>query len=80
MRRIGVASLDEMLTGRLVRWRPDEGFGFVARDDGGEDLFCHVTEIMNSDGSNVVVPSRVKFWLSKTLRHGKAFATDVEFV
>jgi cold shock CspA family protein len=30
-------------TGRLLRWNAERGFGFVAADDGGAELFLHIT-------------------------------------
>lgn len=30
-------------TGRLQKWNAERGFGFVAADDGGAELFVHVT-------------------------------------
>jgi cold shock CspA family protein len=30
-------------TGRLQKWNAERGFGFVATDDGGAELFVHVT-------------------------------------
>ena len=38
-----------------VRWFDAErGFGFLALEDGAEDLFVHVSEIVNTDGSRLL--------------------------
>jgi CspA family cold shock protein len=49
----------------VVRWfDPDRGFGFLAPDDGGEDLFVHASEIATSAGP-------------KLLREGQAVEFEV---
>lgn len=36
---------DEMrLTGKLINWNNDRGFGFIRNDGGGADLFAHISE------------------------------------
>ncbi|APW43601.1 cold shock domain-containing protein [Rhodoferax saidenbachensis] len=30
-------------TGKLKKWNPERGFGFVVADDGGQDIFVHIT-------------------------------------
>ena len=36
--------------GTVVRFDPERGFGFIAPDAGGDDLFVHVSTLRNADG------------------------------
>lgn len=39
----------------VVRWfDPDRGFGFLAPDDGGDDLFVHASEVVTNGGPKVL--------------------------
>jgi len=63
-------------TGVLVRWNEDKGYGFIKPDDGSEDLFCHVTALMDED---IDIRDRVKFVVQYDERSAKNRAVDVEF-
>mmetsp|Transcript_29063 Transcript_29063/g.52677 ORF Transcript_29063/g.52677 Transcript_29063/m.52677 type:complete len:118 (+) Transcript_29063:41-394(+) len=65
-----------MPSGRMIRWN-DKGFGFIKPDDGGEDLFCHVSALLDGDGS-VRDGDDVTFRIEFDDRKGKDRAVDVE--
>ena len=44
--------------GKLTKWNTDRGFGFVAADQGGQELFVHVSAFPR-DGRALVIGERV---------------------
>lgn len=61
-------------TGVAVRWN-DRGFGFIKPDDGGDDIFCHVSAI--KDGKRLIEGGKVEFNKQYDDRKGKDRAEDV---
>eukprot|EP00932_Pfiesteria_piscicida_P012693 SRR837773.24100.p2 GENE.SRR837773.24100~~SRR837773.24100.p2 ORF type:complete len:144 (-),score=43.53 SRR837773.24100:65-496(-) len=61
----------------MKRWNDEKGFGFIRPDDGGEDVFCHVSALRNGDGS-VREGDTVRFSVRYDDRKGKDRAEDVE--
>jgi CspA family cold shock protein len=50
-----------MPSGRVKKYDPDRGFGFIQPDDGGDDCFVHVTELRRSHVESLVEGDRVQF-------------------
>jgi CspA family cold shock protein len=50
-----------MTTGTVKWFNATKGFGFIAPEDGGEDLFVHQTEIQVSGYRELAEGQRVEF-------------------
>ncbi|NER31568.1 MAG: cold shock domain-containing protein, partial [Symploca sp. SIO1C4] len=35
--------------GQLVAWKDDRGFGFIKPDDGGKEVFLHISTLKGAD-------------------------------
>jgi cold shock protein len=65
------------VTGRVLRFDPIRGYGFIAPDSGGEDVFLHVNDLL--DEKHLVRPgSVVRFHVEEGDRGLKA--SDVRIV
>lgn len=50
-----------MATGTVKWFNADKGFGFIAPDDGGEDVFAHFTAIQSSGYRTLNENQKVEF-------------------
>lgn len=62
------------LSGTVSRWT-DRGFGFISPGDGGEDLFCHFSDVQ--DGNALEEGATVEFIKVYDERKGKERAEQV---
>ncbi len=51
----------ERLTGTVKWFAGNKGYGFIQRDDGGEDLFVHYSELEGKGFRNLEEGQRVEF-------------------
>jgi len=64
--------------GKVKFFNAQKGFGFVVRDDGGEDVFLHVSALERAGVTDVAENQEIEF--SLTERNGRISATDVQIV
>ena len=56
----------------------DKGFGFIKRDDGGDDIFFHVSALR--DGDEIRQGKAVSFEMGVDKKSGKPKAVSVDLV
>lgn len=64
-------------TGKIKFFDMKKGFGFVIPDGGGDELFVHVSDVMNKD-EVCVENKRVTYMAVKGKKGMQAKAVDVE--
>ena len=55
-----------MATGKIKNWIGDRGFGFIADDGGGPDVFLHTNEVPQGDRELLKVGTVINFEIRKT--------------
>jgi cold shock protein len=64
-----------MATGKVLQFDPVRGYGFVAADDGGEDVFIHAS-VFNGDPAELIPGTPLEFQIMAGDRGRKAFAVQ----
>jgi CspA family cold shock protein len=63
-------------TGTVKFFNRDKGFGFVTRDEGGEDVFLHISALERAGLDNIAEGQTIEFTLTE--RNGRVSANDVK--
>ena len=65
--------MEEVFTGKVKFYNNDKGFGFIIPDDGGKDVFYHITAVQNA--KELKTDERVEFEIGES--RGKQCATNI---
>jgi len=64
-----------------VKWfNSQKGFGFIAPDDGGNDVFVHITAVERAGLSTLNEGQKVSFDLIADRRTGKSAAQNLRLI
>ncbi|MBO0733189.1 MAG: cold-shock protein [Methylocapsa sp.] len=63
-----------MATGTVKWFNPDKGYGFIQPDDGGKDVFVHISAVEQSGLRNLREGQKIAFEIVPDRRTGKSAA------
>lgn len=63
-----------MTTGTVKWFNPTKGFGFIQSDDGGADVFVHISAVERSNLGSLNEGQKLSFELEQDKRSGKMSA------
>ena len=66
-----------MPTGKVKWFNKTKGFGFIAPDEGGKDVFVHISALERSGIDNLADDQKVSFEMSSG-REGRESADNIE--
>ncbi|MBF0304720.1 MAG: cold-shock protein [Alphaproteobacteria bacterium] len=69
-----------MTTGTVKFFNAQKGFGFITRDDGGDDAFVHISALERSGISDLREGQKVGFDLVVDRKGGKMAADNVKIL
>ncbi len=66
----------ERVTGKVKWFDEDKGFGFIEREDGGEDVFLHFSALQQAGFKTIDEEARVEFDVEQGPKGPKAANVD----
>jgi CspA family cold shock protein len=69
-----------MATGTVKWFNSTKGYGFIAPEDGGKDVFVHVSAVERSGIGRLDEGQKVSFELERDRRSGKESAVNLRNV
>ncbi|MEA2947357.1 MAG: cold shock protein [Alphaproteobacteria bacterium] len=69
-----------MTTGTVKFFNSQKGFGFIAQEGGGPDVFVHVSAVERAGMRGLVEGQKITFDIEADQRSGKSAATNLQTV
>ncbi|HEX5776003.1 MAG TPA: cold-shock protein [Caulobacteraceae bacterium] len=69
-----------MATGTVKWFNGQKGFGFIQPDDGGSDVFVHISAVERAGMGSLNEGQKVSFELERDQRSGKTSAGQLQSV
>jgi CspA family cold shock protein len=66
-----------MATGTVKWFNEQKGYGFIQPDDGGRDVFVHISAVERSDLRGLVEGQKISYEVQADRRTGKESAVDL---
>ncbi|WP_339930854.1 cold-shock protein [uncultured Brevundimonas sp.] len=67
-----------MATGTVKWYNSTKGYGFIQPDDGGKDVFVHVTAVEVSELNSLDEGQKISFEVERDRKTGKESATQLK--
>ena len=67
-----------MATGTVKWFNTTKGYGFIQPEDGGKDVFVHITAVERSELNGLNEGQRLSYELEKDRRTGKESAVNLK--
>lgn len=69
-----------MASGTVKWFNATKGYGFIQPDEGGADVFVHITAVQNSGLTNLPDGQKVTFDLERDVKRNRVFAANLKLV
>jgi cold shock protein len=66
-----------MATGTVKWFNPTKGYGFIKPDDGGSDIFVHISAVERTGFTKLAEGAKISYELKVDSRKGKSSAEDL---
>ena len=67
-----------MATGTIKWYNPQKGYGFIQPDDGGSDVFVHISAVERAGLRGLQEGQKLSFELERDKRSGKTSAGNLQ--